>query len=63
VGFTDGILERRTESISRSLERLATVAGPAPRDPDALCEHLMHELLADLPTDDDAAVVAVRLAP
>jgi PAS domain S-box-containing protein len=63
VGFTDGILERRTESISRSLERLATVAGPAPRDPDALCEHLMHEMLADLPTDDDAAVVAVRLAP
>jgi hypothetical protein len=39
------------------------VAGPAPRDPDALCEHLMHEMLADLPTDDDAAVVAVRLAP
>jgi serine phosphatase RsbU (regulator of sigma subunit) len=63
VGFTDGILERRTESISRSLERLATVAGPAPRDPDALCEYLMHEMLADLPTDDDAAVVAVRLAP
>ena len=34
---------------------------PGPRVPDPLCEHLIREMLADLPNDDDAAVVAVRL--
>jgi PAS domain S-box-containing protein len=63
VAFTDGILERRSEPISLSLQRLIATCTPGPRGPDALCEHLMHEMLADLPNDDDAAVVAVRLTP
>ncbi len=63
VAFTDGILERRSEAISLSLQRLLSTCGPAPRAPQALCEHLMREMLADLPNDDDAAVVAVRLTP
>jgi PAS domain S-box-containing protein len=63
VAFTDGILERRSEPISLSLQRLMATCTPSPRGPDALCEHLMHEMLADLPNDDDAAVVAVRLTP
>ena len=63
IAFTDGILERRSESISLSLQRLAATCAPGPRQPDALCEHLMHEMLVDLPNDDDAAIVAVRLAP
>jgi hypothetical protein len=63
VAFTDGILERRSEAISLSLQRLLSTCEPGPREPRALCEHLMHEMLADLPNDDDAAVVAVRLTP
>jgi PAS domain S-box-containing protein len=63
VAFTDGILERRSESIALSLQRLTATSVPGPRVPDALCEHLMHEMLVDLPNDDDAAVVAVRLVP
>jgi serine phosphatase RsbU (regulator of sigma subunit) len=63
VAFTDGLLERRSESIARSLQRLTATAVPGPRVPDALCQHLMHEMLVDLPNDDDAAVVAVRLVP
>jgi hypothetical protein len=63
VAFTDGILERRWESITSSLQRLRAASERGPREPDALCEHLMHDMLADLPNDDDAAVVAVRLAP
>jgi PAS domain S-box-containing protein len=63
VAFTDGILERRSEPISLSLQRLLATCAPGPRGPDALCEHLMYEMLADLPNDDDAAVVAVRLTP
>ncbi len=61
IAFTDGILERRSEAISLSLQRLLSTCEPAPREPQALCEHLMREMLADLPNDDDAAVVAVRL--
>jgi len=63
LAFTDGILERRTEAISLSLQRLAATSASGPRQPDALCEHLMHEMLFELPNDDDAAVVAVRLTP
>jgi PAS domain S-box-containing protein len=60
VAFTDGILERRSEPIGVSLQRLAATSSAGPRAPDALCEHLMREMLADLPNGDDAAVVAVR---
>jgi serine phosphatase RsbU (regulator of sigma subunit) len=63
VAFTDGILERRSEPISQSLERLTSTARPAPRAPGDLCAHLMREMLADVPNADDAAVVAVRLTP
>jgi PAS domain S-box-containing protein len=62
VGFTDGIVERRAESIVLGLQRLQAKAGTAPRHPDALCEHLIREMLGEQPNDDDAAVVAVRLA-
>lgn len=62
VAFTDGILERRSEPMSLSLQRLAATSASGPRAPAALCEHLMREMLADLPNDDDAAVIAVRLA-
>ena len=63
VAFTDGLVERRSEAITASLERLSASCSSAPRRPDALCEHLMHEMLVDLRNDDDAAVVAVRLTP
>jgi PAS domain S-box-containing protein len=61
VAFTDGILERRAEAISLSLQRLAAMCGAGPRQPDALCDHVMTGMLADQPNDDDAAIVAVRL--
>jgi serine phosphatase RsbU (regulator of sigma subunit) len=63
VAFTDGVLERRTEAISLSMQRMAETCGSGPREPDALCEHVMSNMLTDAPNDDDAAVVAVRLAP
>lgn len=62
VAFTDGILERRSESISVSLERLASSCRSGPREPEALCDHLMRDMLSDVPNADDAAVVALRLA-
>jgi PAS domain S-box-containing protein len=63
LAFTDGVLERRAESISLSMQRMAAVCSRGPRSPDALCEHVMRQMMADAPNDDDAAVVAVRLQP
>jgi hypothetical protein len=63
LAFTDGILERRSESISLSLQRLTVSCADGPLQPDDLCEHVMHHMLLELPNDDDAAVIAVRLAP
>jgi PAS domain S-box-containing protein len=63
LAFTDGILERRAEAITLSLQRLRAQCVDAPLAPDALCEHVIQTMLEELPNDDDAAVVAVRLAP
>ena len=60
VAFTDGVLERRTGSISLSMQRMAATCATAPRRPDSLCEHVMRRMLADQPNDDDAAIVAIR---
>jgi PAS domain S-box-containing protein len=61
VLYTDGLVERRTESISVGLDRLrqATLAGP--RDPDGLCAHLADVMLRDTAVSDDVAIVAVTL--
>ena len=45
VAVTDGIIERRSESITVSLDRLLTSCESGRRAPAALCEHLMLELL------------------
>ena len=57
--YTDGLVERRDESLERSLERLVATAGDAPRAPEPLCEQLVAPLHA---TPDDVAVLAVRRA-
>ncbi len=62
VLYTDGLLERRDESIDVGLERLTAACAAGPDEPDALCTFLMRELLRDVPNGDDAAVVAVALS-
>jgi PAS domain S-box-containing protein len=59
--YTDGLIERRNESISDGLRRLqkATVHGPA--DPESLCDHVLAELLGDQANEDDVAILAVTL--
>jgi stage II sporulation SpoE-like protein len=65
VAYTDGLIERRNESLD---DRLATLVGAAPAaagsGPEILCDRLIFELLAgkDL-TDDAALLVATRLDP
>ena len=64
VTYTDGLIERRDQSLEIRLEELLKAAGDAAgAGPEGLCDHLVVELLAgqDL-TDDAALLVATRPA-
>jgi serine phosphatase RsbU (regulator of sigma subunit) len=60
VLYTDGLVERRGESLDTGLERLAAAASSGPDDPDALCAHILSHVLdaSDSRQDDVTAVVA-----
>ena len=67
LAYTDGLIERRSEGIETSIERLAdhlAIAGEA-ASADAILEHLV-TLVAqaddDTATTDDIAAVVVRTA-
>lgn len=59
--FTDGLVERRGESITDSFERLLDALAQAPAEVDALCEHVLRETATEQGRDDDVAVLAVQL--
>lgn len=56
--FTDGLVERRGESLDEGLERLrlAFRTGPLP----IVCSTVMAELIGSTPIDDDVALLAFR---
>ncbi len=59
LAFTDGLVERRGESIDVGLERLAAAAaGPVP-DLDQMLSHLLDELTSGQ-AEDDVAMLAFR---
>jgi serine phosphatase RsbU (regulator of sigma subunit)/anti-sigma regulatory factor (Ser/Thr protein kinase) len=60
--YTDGLVERRGESIDAGLERLRAAVAEAPREPDALCDRLL-DMLVDADLADDVALLAVRALP
>ncbi len=57
--FTDGLIERRTRSISDALGDFAAAAIPADRDPAAHADRILSSALSD--TGDDACLVVVRI--
>ncbi|MBQ1098284.1 SpoIIE family protein phosphatase [Streptomyces sp. b94] len=60
--YTDGLIERRGESLDAAMERLRRRASELAREPlDVFCDELLIGLGAD--NDDDIAVLAVRPAP
>ncbi|PRY47741.1 PAS domain S-box-containing protein [Geodermatophilus tzadiensis] len=62
--YTDGLVERRGESLDAGLERLTTTAaGLAAADPARLTRALLAEVLDDSTPPDDVAVIAARLTP
>lgn len=61
--YTDGLIERRGQSLDEGIQQLQTaLAELAGRNLDELCDELLARLLPDRP-DDDVALVAVRLHP
>ena len=61
VLYTDGLIERRTDSIERGLGRVQSACSDAPPEPESLCDHILDALLGRGANEDDVAVVAVTL--
>ncbi len=60
VLYTDGLIERRGESIDIGLDRLVATARVTPYGSAALVEHLCDALLTDEEQHDDVCVMALR---
>ncbi|NUR07681.1 MAG: serine/threonine-protein phosphatase [Nocardioidaceae bacterium] len=61
--YSDGLVERRTGSISEGLARLEAVRGPH-IGPDGLLDHVLEALLVDdSRLDDDVTVLALQAGP
>jgi serine phosphatase RsbU (regulator of sigma subunit)/integral membrane sensor domain MASE1 len=59
--YTDGLVERRGESIQDGLDRLSrTAVSNGVGDLDGLCDHLVATLVDDDSVADDVALVAMR---
>jgi len=60
--FTDGLVERRDQSIDAGLERLRVAAASGSSlDPDALCHHLLDEVIGASTQDDDIVVLMLTI--
>jgi hypothetical protein len=60
--YTDGLVEKRGESIDAGMERLRAAAEGSPTDPAALCDRVL-KALVERGCGDDVAVLAVRYVP
>ena len=65
VLYTDGLVERRHESLDRGFQRLVDVVdeltrGPDPATPQRLCDALVERLVAPESSRDDVAVLVLR---
>src|SRR4029453_16599914 len=59
--YTDGLVERRAQSIQEGLDRLLSEAsGNESADVDALCDYLLSALAGNGNVVDDIALVALR---
>jgi len=63
VLYTDGLIERRGESLDVGLERLADAASAGPENPQQMCEHILERVLeAPGQRYDDVTAVVARLS-
>jgi phosphoserine phosphatase RsbU/P len=59
--YTDGLIERRSESIDVGLERLRDVTTPGP--PERVAADIMRHLIGNTITTDDIALVVLSRTP
>jgi PAS domain S-box-containing protein len=60
VLYTDGLVERRGESLDIGLRRLADALHNAPEKVEELADHLLTTLVGDVAPGDDVALLAAR---
>jgi serine phosphatase RsbU (regulator of sigma subunit)/anti-sigma regulatory factor (Ser/Thr protein kinase) len=63
VFYTDGLVERRGESLDVGLKDLRDAVSEGPDDLEELCSHVLASLQEGSPWTDDVAVLVVRLLP
>jgi PAS domain S-box-containing protein len=62
VLYTDGLIERRGESLDAGMRRLADALAEGPDEPQALCDHVLARLLlAPQQLHDDVTAVLARI--
>jgi serine phosphatase RsbU (regulator of sigma subunit)/DNA-binding response OmpR family regulator/anti-sigma regulatory factor (Ser/Thr protein kinase) len=59
--YTDGLVERRRESITVGCERLQAALASAPNEVEALCDHVLEHTIVDQASHDDIALLVDRL--
>ena len=59
--YSDGLIERRDQTIDEGLAHLREAAASGPHDPERLVEHVLHELVGASDRRDDIALLATRL--
>ena len=59
--YTDGLVERRRESLEVGLDRLASVLADGPGDLERLGDHLLDALVGDQTVTDDVALILTRI--
>jgi serine phosphatase RsbU (regulator of sigma subunit)/CheY-like chemotaxis protein/anti-sigma regulatory factor (Ser/Thr protein kinase) len=59
--FTDGLVERRRESINTGFDRLSDAFTNAPDDVEELCDFVLERTVTEQASHDDIAVLAVRI--
>ncbi|HEX6311647.1 MAG TPA: SpoIIE family protein phosphatase [Acidimicrobiia bacterium] len=63
VLYTDGLIERRGESLDAGLERLVDAVRDAPEKLEEVADHILERLLVSGSPDDDVALLTARLLP
>lgn len=58
--YTDGLIERRRESLDQGLRRLLKLLSAADEDLESACDRVVEAMLTDLRVSDDAVLVALR---
>lgn len=62
IFYSDGLVERRGESLDTGLQRLSEAAAAGPDQPSALCAHVLGTMLpAALAVRDDVTAMVVRI--